>query len=400
MEFFADMPDVSGSLFYITHIDNVPSIISNGILSHNSVEDAKLEHTPVYDHAIISNRKKMETGAGKSLWEYVNLYFQPRNPMLYQVLIKNSIDCIVMIAVKKSVIETLGVFICDGNAASVDTRFYSNNKFSVIEPEILKQIKIKYWKSHDSSKRKIMAECLVPEKVPSHLIEAIYVGNRNAADKITKSVPSLSSSNISVISEPGLFFENIKKADLTKNLSLVQGDLFFSNMQTLTISVNCVGVMGRGLASRAKYQFPDVYVHYQDMCKKKTLRMGRPVLYRREGSYHELLADDSSVTLTKENVWFLHFPTKDHWRNNSNIDDIEKGLQWLVDNYKNEGISSLAIPALGCGLGKLKWKDAGPVICRYLSRLDIPVMVYLPVGENIDEKFLSPEFLLQGQIFE
>ena len=91
-----------------------------------------------------------------------------------------------------------------------------------------------------------------------------------------------------------MFFQPVRKLDLTANLSLVEGDLFFSKMQTLTVSVNCIGIMGKGLASRAKYQFPDVYVHYQDKCKRKTLRMGKPVLYKREEPYHKQLADDPS----------------------------------------------------------------------------------------------------------
>lgn len=130
--------------------------------------------------------------------------------------------------------------------------------------------------------------------------------------------------------------------------------MFFSSMQTLTVSVNTVGVMGKGLASRAKYQFPDVYVVYQDACRSKDLRMGQPYLYKREAFLDNDLADDP-LTLSNfnSNKWFLLFATKKHWRENSDRAGIEQGLQWIVDNYQSCAIQSLALPALGCGLGGL-----------------------------------------------
>lgn len=67
-------------------------------------------------------------------------------------------------------------------------------------------------------------------------------------------------------------------------------------MQTLAVSVNTVGVMGKGLASRVKYQFPDVYVRYQDVCKTRELELGKPYLYKRESSLDSLLADEGEIT--------------------------------------------------------------------------------------------------------
>jgi len=171
--------------------------------------------------------------------------------------------------------------------------------------------------------------------------------------------------------------------------------MFFSRMHTLTVSVNCVGVMGKGLASRAKYQFPGVYVTYQDLCRKRKLQLGKPYLYKRESSVDYQLAEDPA-TLSNANLetWFLLFPTKRHWREHADINGIKKGLQWLQDNYEGEGIKSLAIPALGCGLGKLEWRDIGPLMCNHLYTLDIPVEVYLPTERKVPEELLSKDFLL------
>src|SRR5690606_15007770 len=149
------------------------------------------------------------------------------------------------------------------------------------------------------------------------------------------------------------------------NLSLVDGDMFFSQMQTLTISVNCVGVMGKGLASRAKYQFPGMYVKYQDLCKEKKLALGKPYVLKKEYSLDEELAESPESLRSVEETQFLLFPTKNHWRQRSDIGGIEDGLKELVKNYKRVGIESLATPALGCGLGQLKWSDVGPLMGKY-----------------------------------
>jgi len=175
----------------------------------------------------------------------------------------------------------------------------------------------------------------------------------------------------------------------------MKGDIFFSRMQTLTVSVNTVGIMGKGLASRAKYQFPDVYVYYQDLCRKKMIRMGKPFLYKRESSFDYQLADDPQ-TLKNGNgeTWFLLFATKNHWREYSDFNGIEQGMQWLLDNYKKDGIGSLGIPALGCGLGNLKWEKVGPMLCKYLSKMEIKVQLFLPAEKKILPEQIHKDFLL------
>ena len=172
--------------------------------------------------------------------------------------------------------------------------------------------------------------------------------------------------------------------------------MFFSMAQTLTITVNTVGVMGKGLASRAKYQFPDVYVFYQDLCRRNILQMGKPYVYKREGFLDsELAYDPYTLPHPNSNKWFLLFPTKSHWREDSDIKGIERGLQWVLANYKAQGVKSLAVPALGCGLGRLQWWEVGPLMCKYLSQLDIPVKLYLPTEGKPSAKILSKSFLLK-----
>ena len=179
------------------------------------------------------------------------------------------------------------------------------------------------------------------------------------------------------------------------NLSLVDGNLFFSRLQTLTIPVNLQRVMGRGLALHTKRKFPDVYVAYQDACRSKRITATKPYLYKREGSLDEELADFGADLITPNAVkWFLLFATKRKWRENSRLEDIEGGLDWVQRNFKKQGIQSLAMPALGCGLGGLDWKDVGPLMCKYLHGIGIPVAIYLPRERKIPPEYLTASHLL------
>lgn len=385
------------SLYYITHIDNVPSIIEHGILSHALVEARQVSYTPIYDSEIVSNRKSKQTPDGKSLWEFANLYLQPRNPMMYRVVHEKNKDDVAVIAIRAGVLELEGIYITSGNAASASTLILPKDEGLKVISEMWKIIDSEWWRADDGSKRKIVAECLVPDFVPPFLIDSVYVTKHSTAEGLRLKVAGFANTP-EIIPESNMFFQPTLNKRVTENINLIQGDMFFSQMQTLTISVNTVGIMGKGLASRAKYQFPDVYVVYQDACRSKKLKKGRPFLYKREAPMDSELADES-VPLNNLNSkkWFLLFPTKRHWREDSLIEDIEEGLVWLSKHYKSEGIQSLAIPALGCGLGGLRWSLVGPLMCKYLVNFDIPVSIYLPREHEVTRDELEPGFLL-GQI--
>jgi O-acetyl-ADP-ribose deacetylase (regulator of RNase III) len=381
--------------YYITHIDNIHSILLYGILSHRQVEKRSFPITRIYDPEIVANREDRNTPDGKSLWEYANVYFQPRNPMLYKVISETDKKNIAIIGISPQILDIDNSFISLGNAASTLSPILDIEKgLEQITGEYWPIINNDWWKTEDGTKRKIMAECLIPDFIPPAQIHSIYVTNQTTAEKIRPVLDNFSL-QVAVVVEPHMFFQPRKQGYITHKMFWVDGDMFFSQMQTLTISVNTVGVMGKGLASRAKYQFPDMYVVYQDVCKSKLLKMGKPHLYKREASLDEDLADEPlSLPNLNANKWFLLFPTKDHWKQDSDADGIEKGLQWVVDNYKTEGIQSLAMPALGCGLGKLDWKDIGPMMSQYLSKLDIQVAIYLPQEQKISPEYLTRKFLL------
>jgi hypothetical protein len=312
--------------------------------------------------------------------------------MMYRVAHEKDIGDLTVIGLNRSVLDIPGAFVTDGNAANSATRFFTVKDGLDALAETWDIVTGEWWNSMDGSKRKIMAECLVPGAISPEHIHTVYVANQKTADEVRASIGP---SSVPVVPEQNLFFLPTQRFRITNNLSLAEGDMFFSNMQTLTVSVNVVGVMGKGLASRTKYQFPDVYVTYQDACRRKTLRMGKPYLYKREASFDEELVDEQGSVPSLNGIkWFLLFATKNHWREDSDLPGIIEGLKWVAQNARKEGIKSLAMPALGCGLGKLSWKDVGPAMCQHLEAIDIPVVIYLPRERNIPPEYLRPEFLL------
>lgn len=152
------------------------------------------------------------------------------------------------------------------------------------------------------------------------------------------------------------------------------GDLFASKAQTLVNSVNCVGVMGKGVALEFKKRWPAMFEDYQRRCTLKQVRLGEPYLYR-----------------DVEGASIVNFPTKDHWRSPSRVADIESGLNYLVAHAKEWGIRSLALPPLGCGNGGLEWSEVGPLIYRKLHSAPFDVEVYAPFGTPAQQ--LTGEFL-------
>jgi len=144
-------------------------------------------------------------------------------------------------------------------------------------------------------------------------------------------------------------------------IKVVKGNLFESNAQTWVNAVNCVGVMGKGIALEFKNRFPDMYEDYVSRCKRGEAKLGRPYLFKR------LVPP-----------WILNFPTKDHWRSAARLRDIIDGLEYLTPHYKEWGIESLAVPALGCGQGQLDWEKVGPILHHHLRKLDVSVELYAP----------------------
>jgi len=157
-------------------------------------------------------------------------------------------------------------------------------------------------------------------------------------------------------------------------IKVLIGDIFESNAQTLVNTVNTVGVMGKGVALGFRKHFPEMYDDYVRRCERHEVQLGKPYLFRRVVPPH-----------------IINFPTKEHWRSVSRLEDIVKGLRYLQEHVQSWGVTSLAVPPLGCGEGQLEWRVVGPTLYRGLYELGIPVELYAPFGTPYKE--LEPDFL-------
>ena len=135
-------------------------------------------------------------------------------------------------------------------------------------------------------------------------------------------------------------------------VEFAQGSVFGQGCEAIVNPVNCAGVMGAGLALEFKKRFPHNFTIYADHCKKGEVKTGRVLM---------VLNGD------RPPAWIINFPTKDHWRDPSRMEWIEDGLADMARQISTRGIESVAVPALGCGLGGLKWRDVKAAISDILG---------------------------------
>jgi len=150
-------------------------------------------------------------------------------------------------------------------------------------------------------------------------------------------------------------------------ITFTTGDILNADVEALVNTVNCVGVMGRGIALQFKNSFPENYAAYARACDQEQVQPGRMFVF-----------ETGTMTNPK---YIINFPTKRHWRGKSRMEDIDSGLLALVDEIKRRHIRSIAIPPLGSGLGGLNWSVVRNHIEKALSELsDVRVVIYEPNG--------------------
>jgi len=158
-----------------------------------------------------------------------------------------------------------------------------------------------------------------------------------------------------------------------------KGDLFkkLNNVEAIINTVNCMGVMGKGIALEFKKRYPENFRIYRSKCLNKELTIGNSFIYRIPNSEH-----------TK---FIINFPTKKHWRNPSKIEYIEAGLDDLINLIEEYDIKSIAMPALGCGNGNLDWNIVKPLIEKKLKPLEhINIFIFEP-SNSTEKKNISPK---------
>lgn len=181
----------------------------------------------------------------------------------------------------------------------------------------------------------------------------------------------------------GYYIQQFEKyLKMKSNIQFIKGNIFSSKAQTIVNAVNCVGVMGKGIALVFKLRYPNMFAEYQQLCKTKAIEIGKIWLYKEMGLR-----------------WVVNFPTKFHWKYDSKPIYLEKGLQNFVDTYQTFGIKSIAFPLLGAHNGGLEPQFVKELMSKYLSKCEIPIEIYEydPTAEDdifIDfkNKFLSLNF--------
>lgn len=143
-------------------------------------------------------------------------------------------------------------------------------------------------------------------------------------------------------------------------IKFVNGNIFNTKAQTIVNTVNCVGVMGKGIALVFKLRYPQMYELYQQYCKDKLIGIGKLWLYTKQPDI----------------PWVLNFPTKFHWKYPSKLEYVEKGLQKFIATYKDKNISSIAFPMLGTHNGGLDKETVKDLMVQYLSKCDIEIEIY------------------------
>jgi len=154
------------------------------------------------------------------------------------------------------------------------------------------------------------------------------------------------------------------------------GNIVSEDVEALVNTVNCVGIMGRGIALQFKNAFPENFRVYESACRRGELQPGRLLVFK---------TNDLSNP-----KYIINFPTKRHWRGRSRLSDIEAGLQALVGEIRALDIKSVAIPPLGSGLGGLDWTDVRPKIEAAMQLLsnDTRIIVFEPIKDT-SEGFYS-----------
>ena len=142
------------------------------------------------------------------------------------------------------------------------------------------------------------------------------------------------------------------------NLRIIDGNIFTTQCQTIVNTVNCVGVMGAGIAFEFKLRLPEMFNRYTELCSKKALDIGKLWLYR-----------DSTP-------WVLNFPTKRHWKMPSRESYLHAGLEKFTSSHQLCGIKSIAFPLLGASKGGISPDKSLDIMINHLAKCEIPVEIY------------------------
>lgn len=171
------------------------------------------------------------------------------------------------------------------------------------------------------------------------------------------------------------------------SIRFIKGNIFNSKCQTVVNTVNCVGVMGKGIAQVYKLRYPLMFLDYKEHCRNKLIKPGVLWLYNKQNNA----------------PWILNFPTKFHWKYPSKIEWIKSGLEKFVETYEKKGITSIAFPLLGTHNGGLKTEVVKDLMVEYLSNCSIEIEIYdydPKVKDDLFDKFKVKWLSLSSELIK
>lgn len=161
-------------------------------------------------------------------------------------------------------------------------------------------------------------------------------------------------------------------------IELQKGDILKAKADALVNTVNCVGVMGRGIALQFSKAFPEMFRAYEAACKRGEVALGSVLTF--------------DLNRFEQPHYVISVPTKKHWRGKSRMEYVEAGLKALVEEVRRLGIKSVAVPPLGCGLGGLDWSEVRPRIEQAFAIIpDVHVLLFEPKGAPSAEEMAKEE---------
>jgi O-acetyl-ADP-ribose deacetylase (regulator of RNase III) len=156
------------------------------------------------------------------------------------------------------------------------------------------------------------------------------------------------------------------------SIHIIQGDILEAETDAIVNTVNCKGIMGKGLALEVKKKYPENFKKYQDVCESGSLRPGDIFVFE--------------IGKLFPPHYVFNFATKDHWKGKSKIEYIRIGLNNLIIDIEKLNLQSIAVPPLGCGYGGLDWEIVKPIILSAFNEISVELYLFEPsVKSRIDE---------------
>ena len=333
------LPSRAPKIYHIVHVDRLASISADDLLCDAQVRRQRRSGTTIGMDSVKQRRlaNPVKCRPGLNVGDCVPFYFCPRSIMLY-VIFKKEHQSLSYRGGQEPIVHLVADL-----QETVDWAERNERQWAFT----LSNAGSGYFDDY--------CDLAQLQKINREAIEARnhFHGHRSSASactprmRTTKPDAPLLQPHTSLPSRSG-HVGTIDTRQLVMTMRFATGDILAEGAEALVNTVNCVGVMGKGIALQFKKAFPENFRAYAKACQRGEVKLGAMFVFR-------------TGTVTNPR-YIINFPTKHHWRSNSRIEAIDMGLKDLARVIRAHGIRSIALPPLGCGLGGLDWGNVRPRI--------------------------------------